>query len=135
MTQETGSDHPLGAGHRLVVPPPALLVGQDIACHGPAMGRISLTALGYLNSVFVVRDSLTAPVTLEEVHANVLDRGADLLKLQPMHLVTADVQVKKRVTVSTPTLVAGPPAAARKARRAKKSGRTVRSASLETFGA
>jgi hypothetical protein len=106
FVQQTGPGHPQGAGRRLVVPPPRVFVGQDIAAHGPAMGRISMTALGYLNAVFVVRNSLTEPVTWEEADGIVAARGEALLALQSGHLVTDDV--RGRAVVSTPPLDVGP---------------------------
>lgn len=93
LVQETGPEHPLGSGRRLVVPPPALFVGQDIAPHGPAMGRISLTALGYLNAVFIVRDSLAAPATMEEVAGIIAARQGALRAVQSGHLVTDEVML------------------------------------------
>jgi hypothetical protein len=66
LEQETGPDHPAGGGRRVLVPPPALFVGQDIAPMGPYMGRIGLVALGYMNHVFKTADSLRDPLTAEE---------------------------------------------------------------------
>lgn len=87
FVQETGADHP-AAGHILLVPPPALFVGQDIAATGPAMGRISLTCLGYANSVFVVRDTLRAPVTQSEVELIVEGRSKRLMELHAQRAAT-----------------------------------------------
>jgi hypothetical protein len=85
--QETTDGHPLGAGFCYVAPPPALLVGQDIAPHGPAMARISLTALGYCNCVLVVRDAFEGIATPREALAVIEERAPRMQALHARHIV------------------------------------------------
>lgn len=135
--QVTGSDHPMGEGHRFLLPPPALLVGQDIAPHGPAMGRISLTALGYLNCVFVVADTLSEPATMEQVRAIVVDRQARLLANHPKHLVTPDLVKALAFRPGQAQLDGAPARIASTARPTPRAARSPasRTPSLEAFGA
>jgi hypothetical protein len=69
LEQITPEGHPAGGGRRVLTPPPAQFIAQDIAPMGPCMFRIAMVALGYHNALVKVADTLRDPMTAQEEHA------------------------------------------------------------------